>query len=57
MARARSHYGTCMDYLRDTAESLEQHGIADRRLSRLDGLIAQQTKNRDGRAATEIPSA
>ena len=27
------------------------------RLSRLVGLIAQQTKNRDGRAATEIPSA
>ena len=57
VARARGHYGTCMEYLRETAQSLEQHGIADRRLSRLARLIAQQTKSRNARVAAEIPSA
>lgn len=33
--KAHGHYGTCADYLLATAASLEQHGIADRRLSRL----------------------
>lgn len=57
VARARGHYGTCTDYLRETAHSLEQHGIADRRLSRLAKLIAQQARRRDGQHAADSPSA
>lgn len=32
---AKGHYGSCADYLLNTAASLEHHGIADHRLSRL----------------------
>jgi cation transport protein ChaC len=56
VARARGHYGTCTDYLTQTALTLERHGIADRRLSRLARLIAQQTRNQDGQSPVEIPS-
>jgi cation transport protein ChaC len=55
VARARGHYGSCIDYLRETARSLEHHGIADRRLSRLAGLIAQQTRNRDTQRTVDMP--
>jgi cation transport protein ChaC len=42
--QAHGHYGACADYLLSTAESLEQHGIPDRRLSRLAGMVrARQT--------------
>jgi cation transport protein ChaC len=37
--RAHGHYGACADYLLSTAASLEQHGIADRRLSRLAQML------------------
>jgi cation transport protein ChaC len=37
--RAQGHYGACADYLLRTAESLEQHGIPDRRLNRLAGMV------------------
>lgn len=37
--RAHGHYGACADYLLSTAESLERHGIPDRRLSRLAGML------------------
>jgi cation transport protein ChaC len=36
---AEGHYGACADYLLRTAESLEQHGIPDRRLNRLAGMV------------------
>ena len=39
--KARGHYGTCSDYLIQTATSLEVAGIADPRLSRLAKLVAQ----------------
>ena len=35
VVKAHGHFGACTDYLLHTAASLEQHGIADRRLSRL----------------------
>lgn len=57
VARARGHYGTCTDYLQETAHSLERHGIADRRLSRLAKLIAQQARHRDGPRAADSSSA
>lgn len=39
--KARGHYGTCADYLVQTATSLEVAGIGDPRLSRLAKLVAQ----------------
>jgi len=36
---AHGHYGSCADYLLNTAMSLEHHGIADHRLSRLARLV------------------
>ena len=39
--KACGHYGTCADYLVQTATSLEGAGIADPRLSRLAKLVAQ----------------
>lgn len=41
-ARAAGHYGSCADYLTQTAASLEAQGIPDPRLSRLARLLAQQ---------------
>ncbi len=37
--RAHGHYGSCAEYLLNTAVSLERHGIADHRLSRLARLV------------------
>lgn len=37
---ARGHFGTCSEYLLETAASLERHGIADARLSRLARRLA-----------------
>jgi glutathione-specific gamma-glutamylcyclotransferase len=37
--KAHGHFGACADYLLHTAAGLEQHGIADRRLSRLAHLL------------------
>ena len=39
--KACGHYGTCSDYLVQTATSLEAAGIADPRLSRLAKLVLQ----------------
>ena len=39
--KACGHYGTCADYLVQTAHSLEAAGIADPRMSRLAKLVAQ----------------
>jgi cation transport protein ChaC len=39
--KASGHYGTCADYLVNTAASLEVAGIADPRLSRLAKLVVQ----------------
>lgn len=40
--RATGHYGSCADYLLDTAASLERQGIADRRLSRLARRLVEE---------------
>lgn len=39
--QACGHFGSCADYLMHTARSLEKHGIADRRLSRLAEMLAR----------------
>lgn len=39
-ARAVGHYGSCADYLLQTAASLDAHGIADPRLNRLARMLA-----------------
>lgn len=41
-SRAVGHYGSCADYLMQTAASLEAQGIADPRLNRLARLLAQR---------------
>jgi len=38
---ACGHFGSCADYLMQTARSLEKHGIADRRLTRLAEMLAR----------------
>ena len=47
--KACGHYGSCADYLINTATSLEVAGIADPRLSRLAKLVA--------RAANSVPKS
>jgi cation transport protein ChaC len=42
LARAAGHWGTCAEYLLRTVESLEQHGIRDRSLWRLQAAVAEQ---------------
>ena len=39
--RARGHYGSCADYLTETAASLARHGIRDARLERQARLLAR----------------
>lgn len=39
--QACGHFGSCADYLMQTARSLEKHGIADRRLTRLAEMLAR----------------
>lgn len=41
-ARAVGHYGSCADYLLQTAASLDAQGIGDPRLNRLARMLAQQ---------------
>ncbi len=41
-ARAAGHYGSCADYLIQTARSLESHGLPDRRLSKLAALLGRE---------------
>jgi cation transport protein ChaC len=41
--RARGHFGPCSEYLLETAASLEHHGIADARLSRLARRLTAST--------------
>ncbi|MEO8158388.1 MAG: gamma-glutamylcyclotransferase [Betaproteobacteria bacterium] len=43
-SRATGHYGSCADYLIQTAGSLEAHGIPDTRLSRLAKMLGHGTK-------------
>ena len=40
-SKAHGAYGSCADYLLNTAHSLEAAGIADPRLSRLAKLVTQ----------------
>jgi glutathione-specific gamma-glutamylcyclotransferase len=42
--KATGHYGSCADYLTQTAHSLEAAGIADPRMSRLAKLVAEAVK-------------
>ncbi len=43
-ARAAGHYGSCAEYLMQTAASLETQGIPDSRLTRLAKMLQQKTK-------------
>jgi cation transport protein ChaC len=44
---AHGHFGSCADYLLDTAMSLEQHGICDRRMRHLARLLHAQRHRPD----------
>lgn len=44
--QAHGAYGSCADYLTQTAHSLEESGLADRRLSRLARLVAKAKESR-----------
>ncbi len=41
IAGAAGHLGTCRDYLRLAVETLQSHGIEDRRMARLNELVAR----------------
>lgn len=43
-AHAVGHYGSCADYLTQTARSLEAQGLPDRRLSRLARMLNKELK-------------
>lgn len=51
-ASARGHYGSCADYLLETAAALEGAGLGDRHLSRLARLLRQRLD--PGRAAAAL---
>jgi cation transport protein ChaC len=48
LARACGHGGSCAEYLYKTVASLEQHGIHDRHLWRLQDRVAQQIQAETG---------
>jgi len=43
-SRAAGHYGSCADYLIQTAASLETQGIPDSRLTRLARMLQHKTR-------------
>jgi len=43
---AHGHYGSCADYLLETAMSLEHHGISDQRMRRLARLLMARRHHR-----------
>lgn len=43
--KAHGVYGSCVDYLTQTAHSLEEQGVGDRRLSRLARLVAKRRED------------
>jgi cation transport protein ChaC len=49
VARACGHWGSCAEYLHNTVARLEEHGIHDRSLWRLQALVAEQIK--EGRSS------
>jgi cation transport protein ChaC len=44
LARACGHWGSCAEYLHNTVAHLEEHGIRDRNLWRLQKLVAERIK-------------
>jgi cation transport protein ChaC len=52
LAKACGHWGSCAEYLHNTVVHLEERGIHDRNLWRLQGLVAQRIT-----AATSFPVA
>jgi cation transport protein ChaC len=42
VSRAAGHWGSCAEYLYNTVSHLEQHGIHDRNLWRLQALVAER---------------
>ena len=56
LARACGHWGSGADYLRNTVAHLEEHGIRDRNLWRLQALVAERIRVRGGRTEALLPS-
>ena len=46
VARACGHWGSCAEYLYNTVRHLEEHGIRDRNLWRLQQLVAERIEKR-----------
>ena len=44
LAEAAGHVGSCAEYLHETVASLEALGIRDRRLWRLQALVAERLR-------------
>lgn len=44
LAKACGHWGSCAEYLHNTVAHLEEHGIRDRNLWRLQALVAERIK-------------
>jgi cation transport protein ChaC len=44
LAGACGHWGSCAEYLHNTVAHLEEHGIRDRNLWRLQALVAERIK-------------
>jgi cation transport protein ChaC len=57
LARAAGHWGSCAEYLLHTVESLEQHGIRDRSLWRLQQAVAEQIRLAQPRCSSSADGA
>jgi cation transport regulator ChaC len=44
LSRAAGHWGSCAEYLRETVAHLEERGIRDANLWRLQALVAERLK-------------
>jgi cation transport protein ChaC len=44
LAKLCGHWGSCAEYLFNTVAHLEEHGIRDRNLWRLQALVAERIK-------------
>jgi cation transport protein ChaC len=51
LAKACGHWGSCAEYLHNTVMHLEERGIHDRNLWRLQALVAERIKATTGTAA------
>lgn len=56
MARACGYAGSCAEYLRNTITSLEEHGVSDRNLWKLQRMVAEEIDRLEARPGLDPTS-